>query len=333
MPDAAFLAELNIEDLNQRYRETYIHYRGRLQWCRGFDRDGRKTYIYVENVAGDPEKGEELTGPFDHLALQVERPRSQFYKVKNRVFYLTYPTRKQFARGLSERNTVLWWPAEGRPITFGLCVKEAYNPQQIQRLRFTCKNLFASDDTEVLASPYLVFIRRDDRFNLVYRKEWLGYISENKSTFMLAKPAYKTEVAEVLVDAKIERCLEVDPRFFQLDKMVFKPKPAPRAAPRLDEFEDDNGRPMNRVARRIARDGVRNTVGLIEITPEMNFVRFPHNIYATVDTFNRVRWYHNDRELGFHEYPDYFIIDQLAIEQAQQRELIQRRAAQQRIIR
>ena len=308
MPKANFLSELSFDDLNQRYRDTYIHYKDRTQWCSGFDMDNGKVIINVQNVTGDKEAlgKPDLTGVFDYNALQIERPRSQYYKYNGNVYYLFYTTNRQYARGLCDKNTTAWFPNIAKLPIFGLCAMGAYNSPQIQKVRFTCKNLFALKEDQDLASPYISFVReQDESFSFFYRLEWLGSIKEGSSVFNLAKSIYKTEINEVLVDAKVEQYFDPIPTRYQLyNKFNKKPPLRNQRAIDLGAFRPqhvepvpqpaDFNRPMDALAHYIRKHSVRGRTGVVEIDEEKNIVRFQNNLAATIDQLNTVRWFVQD---------------------------------------
>ncbi len=294
MVNSEFLADLSIEDLNQRYQETWVNYDGKLSYCRGFVSVGRGKGILVAPLAEYGEKEEVV--PFKPQLLAIERPRGQYYQSdKFGVFYLGYPTRKQFQRGLTDRNVIIWHP-RAKAVPFHEAIKTAYFHYKTLRVRLSLANLRDTKLADVFVSPQMAFFNVRNTWELYYRYEKVGHVEDD--VFKLRLKSFATEISEILVDAKTELSHEYTPRMPAVKYQFRMPKE--EARPRV--------RPMDQIAKSVAMRGVAGQRGDIFYAPDLNSVTFANGIAAFVDTMNRVEFRLHGVPLERQEYAENGII-------------------------
>lgn len=93
------LGKMSVADLRQRYRCTYVEYKSEPIFLHDFDTlaDGTIGILY----GGETHK-------FEWRFLNVARPPTQWYRVDNALFYLSYPFSRQWVRGLTKENCQLF---------------------------------------------------------------------------------------------------------------------------------------------------------------------------------------------------------------------------------
>lgn len=206
------LAECSVEDLNQRYRETYISYKGQGRYCRGFGvNDGGRKILSLSNAGFvSAYDAEEKTEVFEPLALDCERPPCRWYKSKRGYpVFVRYSIARQWQRGICKRNTLLFCSRADVPCTLSDVVSEMFNKENydtrwrnILPLDGVVKEV--KDKGFILLNPWLLAHRGNDNILFNYRGTGVGYWLEGKE-IKLTKPQFKQELMETIIGATYNR--------------------------------------------------------------------------------------------------------------------------------
>lgn len=92
------LAEMSVEDLQQRYLNTFVRYNNKIIYISSIYND---KYIDVIHTHGR----ENIR--FDSHLLDISRPRPRWVIYNDRPYYVYYLFTRQFRRGFSSENTVI----------------------------------------------------------------------------------------------------------------------------------------------------------------------------------------------------------------------------------
>ena len=113
------LGNMTSDDLGQRYAETHVIYRGNPVYVYGFMGDRGDVAIEYGAINTNMERDEELKHKVEAFVWQefdVARPASGWYiyndpREKREIpFLLSYPIKRQWKRGISNRNTQCYYP-------------------------------------------------------------------------------------------------------------------------------------------------------------------------------------------------------------------------------
>jgi hypothetical protein len=169
------LATMTINDLNQRYAESFVFYDGGVHYIREFFPDGPKVKMYVTNP--DPYQ-DNLTFDFVWTALETTRPKSRWYPDGNGSFlYLAYLPQRQYSRGICRNNTVVY-DAFGKQSAVSRKAVEIIFKEPQPILRYTkeevafkttlllSEQLFCGPDSIVRFRTIPIGVRRAGRFEL-----------------------------------------------------------------------------------------------------------------------------------------------------------------------
>lgn len=115
------LGHLNLDDLNQRYSDTYCLYFGKPRYVHQFC--WHDDVVNIEMAPINLGKGAALAyrEPFRWEGLNVARPQAGWYfgdPAKGEYpFHLSYPVKKQYKRGITNRNVIINSPYGKVPFT------------------------------------------------------------------------------------------------------------------------------------------------------------------------------------------------------------------------
>lgn len=189
------LRDMNVEDLNQRYADSYCQYKGEPAYIYGFMHGDGGVVIEHAPINIGKSDVKRVQEPFQWDWLNIARPRSGWYVYMGAKaathFHLAYPNKRQFKRGLCQRNIHLTTPINLAP-TQGAYFHAA--------LSDSCPIEIISDD--VFDEQRSVIARRD-RALLYYKGRWYFYVAHCHAATIAAGrllwnyPEFKQELAEV----------------------------------------------------------------------------------------------------------------------------------------
>lgn len=107
------LEKMSADDLNQRYAESYVIYKGIPKYIYSFAGHIGKIVATIGNIStSDQPEPEQVNEVFKWDQLNVARPRAGWYVRKDGKghatgIHLSYPPKRQWKRGLCQRNTLI----------------------------------------------------------------------------------------------------------------------------------------------------------------------------------------------------------------------------------
>lgn len=190
------LADMSVEDLNQRYRNTYVLYNNVPTYIREFLDKG--------HVIINTQKTAEEVVEFGWAKLNVMRPRSRWFVGKdvNYSFYLSYPPKKQFHRGLCAENTQLSIVYR-KPMAwgvYGIALGSGFAPLDTKQIAPNTSGVF-KDHLFVWKLP------NEDLYKIYYRATHIGMINYEVGVISLYNKKFEQEILEGIEaarDLKIE---------------------------------------------------------------------------------------------------------------------------------
>jgi hypothetical protein len=191
------LQGMSVDDLNQRYRNTFIDYDGKVRNCHSFTPDGANTRIMFANPDG---ASLEL---FDWQKLNTYRPRPRWfeYRSTSRRYPIcaAYRVARQWHRGFCDTTIRLYNATTQAYASLDAVLptflygeskpKRSYT--EVEALALTKKYGHA------ILSDNLCLVGRDGVVKLWYKQAQIGAFN-NEGTLVLHKPEFEQEYAECL---------------------------------------------------------------------------------------------------------------------------------------
>jgi hypothetical protein len=187
------LPEMSVEDINRRYRGSYVRYDNRIVLVDEFIT--RESFIYTTR------KGV-FHKAFDWRLLDISRPIPQWFMFDDKAFYIYYPPARQWHRGFCANNTVIRdrhgsqqrWPG---PLLFAM-LEKAY--EETPRLSVTTAEVMqrcAEMGFAVLSPQVLVNSSKNKNgeisMEVLFREMPIG-------SFGRVVPAFEHEMKELIGD-------------------------------------------------------------------------------------------------------------------------------------
>jgi hypothetical protein len=183
-----FLLNLSLDDLNQRYSNTFVLYDGVARSIKAFDYSMDDISRFV--VYFDTNK---FPLPFDPEKLSFSRPASGWYNEEN-PFYFGLKTERQYSRGLNNANSWTWYLSKPKPNFSPLKYVLENQKETCYDYRFDYLHSFDLKIAEANIIHRRHFLITKDR-RILYRTCMLGQIFENKVT--LIHPEFYQEIKEI----------------------------------------------------------------------------------------------------------------------------------------
>lgn len=206
------LATLSVDDLNQRYRESYIRYKDVPVFCSSFAQEGNQVLINAVPLGLNTD-AEAPYQPFDWKMLDITRPESQWLVVnvdKNTIpVHISKKISKQWSRGFSTRTYNLFAPISG---VYGLitsvAAKAFTTTPQGRNMQPVAKLL---DEPYVQLSSQIMSISDPgSKESVIYLRQHPIAKVDRKAKVILEKQAFAQELKEVLINPTILTMPEVD---------------------------------------------------------------------------------------------------------------------------
>lgn len=190
---------MRVEDLAQRYQDTFIDYKGQPSYVREFGMGvgGEKTFIkYTQYSPTGAVLNDATYEPFEADALNTARPRSGWYVLpEEKVCFLSYPMKRQWKRGLCERNTNIQQVKGARLGVCSLFGGILSYPDVVDQ-KIT-KEILEGNKTVILR-PDRVLIRHDEgEFSFWVRQKKVAKFILEDAEIRLYEPDFFQELQEV----------------------------------------------------------------------------------------------------------------------------------------
>jgi hypothetical protein len=228
------LHKMTDHDLRQRYKSTYVVYGDQVIYVMDFV-EGSMYY----KLGG---KHDTQIVPFNWRMLNTARPRSMWYvpagKGYKEAFYLSYPPKKQYHRGLCAENVSVFFAGKGIIgfTLFSTMLLQGFAQPKTDRIVIGKEGIFKDN----------VLVKGVDEgiFAMFYRRKFLGHIIPKEGKYTLTHERFDQELKEAiegLEDFKITHAPppmgikailgEVNPFLDLMGDVGIGPM-APRVAPR-----------------------------------------------------------------------------------------------------
>lgn len=202
------LKDMGIEDLNQRYRETYIVYKEKPYFCNGFAKSiakGVRVNIILSDLGTLIDGRSGAVTPFNWELLDTSRPAAGYYLTDgDAIVHLAYNTVRQYSRGLTPNNTSLRkLSGQGCNYStwFNVLEQHIKGMPRVYQKKTTQKILEELKNTRGCLLSNLVAIYNKMIFiNL----QQVGMIDINTGIIYLDKPHYFEEIRDRVFDPIIE---------------------------------------------------------------------------------------------------------------------------------
>lgn len=191
MLQCELLKDLSLQDLQQRYTETWIDYNDSMFFVRGVIANGRGTDLHLLN-----HKKEASIVPFDYRLLNTERlPSKWYYTTTKQAVFLSYKTRRQYSRGLNQNNADLYDPARNTSWTTALfhamreqktVTHRTYTPAEIAVIQ--------KKELPVILDNFFCLLWK---YGLFYRTTHIGVYDHVKNKVALTESDYKQELCDL----------------------------------------------------------------------------------------------------------------------------------------
>jgi hypothetical protein len=181
------LALMNSEDLCQRYNNSFILYGGEPILVNSI----QEGWIYFQDSDAIAH-----SSVFNHTLLDTARPRSRWFSNEKYKFFISYPPKKQYLRGVGPSNTEICW-LKGPPKTsdyFFDLLQEQYNPPRV--------NPLSVGEVGVFKDNLLVYLNEYSKnIEFWFRTHKIGMYSQ-KEVFTLYEKKYAQEIYEACQETK-----------------------------------------------------------------------------------------------------------------------------------
>lgn len=241
------LKDMSIDDLNQRYRDTYVLYNQVPYYTYGFRKSTMRGVRVDINLCSLAELHNGDNGGwkgFNWELLDVSRPEAGWYSLNGVLTHVSYLMNKQYSRGVCQANTYLRVMSGAGPNTADFF--DLLTQQLGQRKQFPKKSM-ESIKVEHQTQGFSILNRqvsihlRTVRVNM----QQVGKLSVDLDAFVMTRPMYKVEIEDRVLDPVFK---EADPtkekvadfdviiKELKMRKIAMPPKPAPLAMDELDRI-------------------------------------------------------------------------------------------------
>lgn len=195
------LKDMNVEDLNQRYINSFINYGGEVVYVDGFFTSDTTRFYYKKVIHGVTQEQEEVI--FHWELLNGLRPVSRWYKGRMDFYAYVFPIlKKQYTRGVNVDNysfSIL----EDHRRSINLII-EAVLDERNQNLDW--KSVFSIDDIwssygTVILTPQIIVMGGSK--SIYYRSMRVGKVVDKKN-IILEKGFILEELKECIINATID---------------------------------------------------------------------------------------------------------------------------------
>lgn len=238
------LKDMSIDDLNQRYRDTYVLYNQVPYYTYGFRKStmrGVRVDINLCSLAGLHNGDNGGWKWFNWELLDVSRPEAGWYSLNGVLTHVSYLMNKQYSRGVCQANTHLRVMSGAGPNTADFF--DLLTQQLGQRKQFPKKSM-ESIKVEHQTQGFSILNRqvsihlRTVRVNM----QQVGKLTERMDAFVMTRPMYKVEIEDRVLDPVFK---EADPtkekvtdfdtilKELKMRKIAMPPNPRPLDAEEL----------------------------------------------------------------------------------------------------
>lgn len=206
------LNEMSLEDLNQRYKGTFVSYDDKCYYCDGFaavDGDGHAPYAI--RLTQDTGKATKLV-PFFWEKLDISRPQSRWYdvadpelKIKAYPAFLSLSIHRQWARGLSGKNSNLWTPhyeSRNQVVPYERILLNKDPVEFRKRISVVALRDALKELGFFIHSPKIATVIMNGEHRIFYRRSVVAKFKENGEVSM-TEEQFQQEIREVLENPKI----------------------------------------------------------------------------------------------------------------------------------
>lgn len=201
------LKGMAVEDLAQRYSESYVLYDNKPVYIYRFHGDRKTPMFDIGGIAGSPDTGGgERTEAFDWTKLNVARPNAGWFPVLRQKdiwpVFVSYPVRKQYKRGLCPRNTI-FRTMEGWKPNAGLLLHALLTAPPIVNSRVN-DHYFESGQRSVILRPDRAIWRlKDGTYEFYFRAKKVATINFNENALNFHIKNMEQELFEVVDSPKL----------------------------------------------------------------------------------------------------------------------------------
>jgi len=249
------LKDMSVDDLNQRYRDTYVLYNQVPYYTYGFRKStmrGVRVDINLCSLAGLHNGDDGGWEGFNWELLDVSRPEVGWYSLNGVLTHVSYLMNKQYSRGVCQANTYLRVMSGAGPNVADFF--DLLTQQLGQRKQFPKKSM-ESIKVEHQTQGFSILNRqvsihlRTVRVNM----QQVGKLTERMDAFVMTRPMYKVEIEDRVLDPVFK---EVDPtkekvtdfdvilKELKMRKIAMPPKPAPLVDAELDRIFEQRVGPL-----------------------------------------------------------------------------------------
>jgi len=249
------LKDMSVDDLNQRYRDTYVLYNQVPYYTYGFRKStmrGVRVDINLCSLAGLHNGDDGGWEGFNWELLDVSRPEVGWYSLNGELTHVSYLMNKQYSRGVCQANTYLRVMSGAGPNVADFF--DLLTQQLGQRKQFPKKSM-ESIKVEHQTQGFSILNRqvsihlRTVRVNM----QQVGKLTERMDAFVMTRPMYKVEIEDRVLDPVFK---EVDPtkekvtdfdvilKELKMRKIAMPPKPAPLVDAELDRIFEQRVGPL-----------------------------------------------------------------------------------------
>ena len=240
------LKDMSVDDLNQRYRDTYVLYNQVPYYTYGFRKSsvrGVRVDINLCSLAGLHNGDNGGWKGFNWELLDVSRPEAGWYSLNGVLTHVSYLMNRQYSRGVCQANTYLRREGAG-PNTADFF--DLLTQQLGQRKQFPKKSM-ESIKVEHQTQGFSILNRqvsiclRTVRVNM----QQVGKLNVDLDAFVMTRPMYKVEIEDRVLDPVFR---EADPtkekvtdfetilKELKMGKIAMPPKPAPLVNAELERI-------------------------------------------------------------------------------------------------
>jgi len=206
------LANMSIDDLNQRYQNSYIRYGEKVVHVDDFTRSDEDGVIQI-GISTTPNMANRRTiySDFEWQLVDCTRPEAQYYlfpKIGRRVAGYFQPTcTKQYVRGFNRNNCFI--------IRGGLALDQVWlsidtlkiileEPRaRSYKVRLSSVDAYALMERNDLVLQANLAIIKDlgGLYKIVWRRTWIGTLHKDGLIYMV-HPQFEDEIRESIPDAR-----------------------------------------------------------------------------------------------------------------------------------
>lgn len=192
------LGQLTVEDLNQRYSESFCMYKGKPAYVHGFVSNGVSIGITFADIQTGMKIPEQETEQFAWPDLNVARPYAGWYFAqwsgKDFPFHLSYPVKRQYKRGLSPRNVHIMSPF-GRPPSHGTFFNAALLDSNFAPSFIT--NDVLEEGRSCIPRRDRALLHQKGTFSFWYGQECVAEVKPKDNALIIYVPGFEQELYEV----------------------------------------------------------------------------------------------------------------------------------------